>query len=108
MHKEWEFWLFSVFNCAFVAPFYAYSASLLADIIPKGREVTFFSLWALFGKATAWVGPIISGVIIDNSGNTWKGFPFAAALSVVGFVLVYLVDVPKGQKQSEEWAKKNA
>lgn len=105
MHNVWEFWAYSVFNCAFVAPFYAYAATMLSDIVPAGREVTFFSLWALFGKSTAWIGPIISGVIIDRTGNTWKGFPFALGLSIVGWVLIALVDVPKAQKESEEWVK---
>lgn len=102
-HKVWEIWAFNVYDCAAIAPFYAFSATMLADIIPKGREVTFFSLWALFGKSTAWIGPIISGVIIDRTGSTWKGFPFSLGLTVVGIALIALVDVPKARAQCAAW-----
>ncbi|CAK7216173.1 hypothetical protein SCUCBS95973_002719 [Sporothrix curviconia] len=102
-HKVWEVWAYNVYDCAAVAPFYAFSATMLADIIPKGREVTFFSLWALFGKSTSWIGPIISGVIIDRTGSTWKAFPFSLALSVAGIALIVFVDVSKARQQCEEW-----
>ncbi|EFX05301.1 autophagy protein [Grosmannia clavigera kw1407] len=104
-HKAWEIWAWNVYDCAAIAPFYAFTATMLADIIPKGREVTFFSLWALFGKSTAWIGPIISGVIIDHTGSTWKGFPFSLGLSVAGFALIALVNVPKARGQCAIWAE---
>lgn len=104
-HKAWEVWDFSVVDCAAVAPFYAFSATMLSDLCPKGREVTFFAIYALVGKSTAWIGPIISGQIIDHSksGATQMGFTFSLALTVVGFALICCVNVKKGQKESEEW-----
>lgn len=103
LHNEWEVWAFSAIDCAAVAPFYAFSATMLSDLCPKGREVTFFAIYALVGKSTAWIGPIISGVIIDRSGSTWKGFPFSLGLTVVGYVLICLVNVEKGRKECEAW-----
>jgi MFS-type transporter involved in bile tolerance (Atg22 family) len=88
-----------------VSPFYAFSATMLSDIIPKGREVTYFAIYSLVSNSTAWIGPIISGVIIDRTGNTWTGFPFSLSLSVVGFILISCVNVPKAQKQCEEYVK---
>ncbi|KAF3395455.1 Autophagy-related protein 22 [Talaromyces pinophilus] len=105
LHNTWEVWAYSVFNCAFAAPFTAFTATMLSDLCPKGREVTFFSLYSLVSKSTAWIGPIISGVIIDRTGSTWKGFPFALGMSVVGFALICLVDVKKGQEECERYVK---
>lgn len=102
-HNVWEVWAFSVVDCAAVAPFYAFAATMLSDICPKGREVTFFAIYALVSKSTAWIGPIVSGVIIDRTGNTWKGFPFSLSLTVVGFVCICFVDVEKGKKQCERY-----
>lgn len=102
-HNVWEVWAFAAIACAAAAPFFTFSATMLSDIVPKGREVTFFALYALVGKSTAWIGPIISGVIIDNTGNTWKGFPFALAMTVVGFVMICFVDVEKARRQCAEW-----
>lgn len=76
---------------------------MLSDICPKGREVTFFAIYALVSKSTAWIGPIVSGVIIDRTGNTWKGFPFSLSLTVVGYVCICFVDVEKGKRQCERY-----
>jgi MFS-type transporter involved in bile tolerance (Atg22 family) len=107
LHNKWEVWAYSVFNCAFAAPFTAFSATMLSDLCPKGREVTFFALYSLVNKSTAWIGPIISGVIIDRTGSTWDGFPFALGMSVVGFALICFVDVKKGQQECEEYVKRD-
>jgi MFS-type transporter involved in bile tolerance (Atg22 family) len=70
--------------------------------------VTFFSLWALFGKSMTWIGPVISGVIIDRTGNTWKGFPFSLGFSMVGIVLIALVVVPKARLQYAAWQENDS
>lgn len=104
-HNTWEVWAFSAIACAIAAPTFTFSATMLSDLVPKGREVTFFALYALVGKSTAWIGPIISGVIINHTGNTWKGFPFALALTVVGFVMICFVNVEKAMKERDAWEK---
>lgn len=90
-------------ECAFAAPVYAFAATFLSDLVPKGREVTFFSIYALVGKSTAWIGPIISGIIIDHTGNTWMGFPFALAMCFIGFVMIACVNVKKAEEQKVAW-----
>jgi MFS-type transporter involved in bile tolerance (Atg22 family) len=102
-HNVWEVWAFSVIDCAAVAPFYAFAATMLSDICPKGREVTFFAIYALVSKSTAWIGPIVSGIIIDRTGNTWKGFPFSLGLTVAGYICISFVDVEKGKEQCERY-----
>ncbi|KAL2794781.1 autophagy-related protein 22-like protein [Aspergillus keveii] len=104
-HHVWEIWLFSVIICSVVAPLYAFTASMLSDVIPKGREVTFFAIYSVVGKSTAWIGPIISGVIIDRTGSTWTGFPFSVGLTAVGVVLIACVKVDKAREQCEAWAQ---
>ncbi|KAL4886059.1 autophagy-related protein 22-like protein [Aspergillus karnatakaensis] len=105
-HHIWEIWLFSVLICAVVAPLYAFTASMLGDVIPRGREVTFFAIYSVVGKSTAWIGPIISGVIIDRAGGrTWVGFPFSLALTAVGVFLISCVKVDRAREQCEAWEK---
>jgi MFS-type transporter involved in bile tolerance (Atg22 family) len=55
------------------------------------------------GKSTAWIGPIISGIIIDRTGDTWKGFPFLLAITIVGFGMICYVNLKKGKEQCEAW-----
>ncbi|KAH8655436.1 autophagy protein [Xylariales sp. PMI_506] len=106
IHNTWEVWVWSAVACALQAPFIPASATMLADVIPKGKEVAFFALYALVNKSTAWIGPLISGVIIDRTGNTWMGFPFALALTIVGFVMICLVKVDKAKEECDAWSEK--
>jgi MFS-type transporter involved in bile tolerance (Atg22 family) len=43
--------------------------SLLAQNIPKGFDVTYFSLLALTGGATSWIGPLITAQLNDHYGS---------------------------------------
>lgn len=103
IHHIWEVWTWSAIGCAFAVPFTACSATMLADIVPRGREYAFFALYALVNKSTAWIGPIISGVIIDKTGNTWTGFPFSLGLTVTGMALICCVNVEKAKAQCVLW-----
>ena len=104
-HNVWEVWVYSVINCAIVSPFFAFSATMLSDLCPKGREVTFFAIWALVGHSTAWIGPFVFGAIIERTDDTWKGFPFALGFCIVGLTRICCVQVKKGQIQAEEYSK---
>ena len=44
-----------------------------------------------------------SRIIIDRTGNTWKGFPFTLAMTIVGFGMICCVNVKKGKEQCEAW-----
>lgn len=96
--------MWSALACAFAAPFNACSATMLADVIPRGKEYVFFALFALVSKSTAWIGPIVAGVIIDRSGSTWTGFPFSLALTAVGLGVIWTVDVDEAKRQCDSWA----
>jgi hypothetical protein len=51
------------------------------------------------------IGPNVIQVIIDSSGNNWKGFPFLFGLCVVASLIIWFgVDVPKGRRDAVAWA----
>jgi Vacuole effluxer Atg22 like len=51
------------------------------------------------------VGPNVIQVIINHSGDNWKGFPFLFALcAIASFVIWFGVDVTKGRRAAVEWA----
>ena len=79
-------------------------ALMVSDLCAEGREVTCFSIYDLVGKSTAWIGPLISGIIIYRTGNTWEGFPCALAMMIVGFRMICYVNVKKGEEQCDAWA----
>ena len=51
------------------------------------------------------ISPNVIQVIIDKSGDNWKGFPFLFALSATAGLVIWLgVDVAKGKEDAMAWA----
>ena len=51
------------------------------------------------------IGPNVIQVIIDRSGNNWKGFPFLFVLCVTASIVIwFFVDVEQGRRDAVNWA----
>jgi UMF1 family MFS transporter len=77
------------------------SRSLMGLLIPPGRNAEFFGFYALTGKVSAVVGPLLYGTVA-----AWAGSERPAVLSLVlfflaGLGLLLLVDVPRGRAAAE-------
>lgn len=74
----------------------AASRALMAGLIPRGREGEFFGFYALCGKSSSILGPLVFGAIASATGGNLR----LAALSiliffVVGSALLSFVSVAK-------------
>lgn len=74
------FWVFGLALCVFVGPAQSASRSLLARVIPPGRESEVFGLYATTGRAASFLAPLAFSTFITVSGSQHWG--------VVGIVLV--------------------
>ena len=80
----------------FFGPVQAASRSLMARITPAGMAGEMFGLYALSGKATAFVGPWMVALITALTGSQRWGMASVLPFLVVGGVLLWLTvrDVP--------------
>jgi MFS-type transporter involved in bile tolerance (Atg22 family) len=68
--------------------------------------VQFFGLFGLTNRESSIVGPNVTQVIIDGTGNTWQGFPFLFAICFASALIIWLaVDVPKGRRDAGRWVE---
>lgn len=103
-HHLWEVWVYQVFYGLFVCPWYSYSQIMISEVTPRGKEFLFFSLFNIMGKASAFIGPIVSSAIIDASPNNNNSTPFyfLFGLSLASFALLALfVDLKKSRIEQE-------
>ncbi|CAF9918060.1 MAG: hypothetical protein ALECFALPRED_000512 [Alectoria fallacina] len=78
----------------------------ISEVTPRGKEFLFFSLFNIVGKASSFVGPIISSAIIDavHSHNNSAPFYFLTALSAVSFgVILFFVDLKRSREEQEHF-----
>jgi UMF1 family MFS transporter len=74
----------------------ALSRSYFAEIIPAGREISYFGFYSMMGKFAAFIGPLLgltAGVIFGQVGDPTSaeraGFASFALLFVLGLILLY-------------------
>ena len=60
------FWAAGVLIGLMVGPNQSCSRSLMAKLTPKEKQNEFFGFFALTGKATSFLGPILFGIITFN------------------------------------------
>jgi MFS transporter, UMF1 family len=74
----------------------AASRAFMSSLIPDGRESEMFGFYALCGKSSSVVGPLLFGVTTSLAGgNQRPGFLVLTGLFVIGIVLLQRVSDPR-------------
>ena len=90
------FWVAGLTIGVFAGPNQSASRSLLARFVPPDKENEFFGFFAFSGKATAFLGPLLFGVLTQAFGTQRAGI-FAVLVSfLVGGLLLMRVDEAEG------------
>ncbi len=95
--------LFWAAGCAlglFSGPIQASSRSLMARLAPAGRETEFFGLFALSGRATAFVGPFLAGFVTSLSHSQRLGLASLITLLIAGAIALAGVAEPQPAQRS--------
>jgi UMF1 family MFS transporter len=82
------FWVFGCVLGLFVGPTQAASRSYLARAAPANVRSEMFGLYALAGKATAFAGPMLVGLVTQLAGSQRIGLGVVVALLILGFALM--------------------
>ncbi|WP_372593740.1 MFS transporter [Actinotalea sp.] len=77
------FWTFGLALSAFVGPAQSASRTLLARIIPEGRESEIFGLYATTGRAASFMAPLAWSTFISVGGSQHWG--------IMGIILVVAI-----------------
>lgn len=93
--RSW-FWVAGILIGIFVGPNQSASRSLMGRFVPPDKENEFFGFFAFSGKATAFLGPFLLGVLTEAFDTQRAGVAVVLALLAVGFVALLAVDEREG------------
>jgi UMF1 family MFS transporter len=85
------FWAFSLPLGLFMGPAQSASRTLMARLAPHDLRTEFFGLYALSGKATAFLGPAILAVVTVATGSQRAGMATILIFFIVGMALLIKV-----------------
>jgi UMF1 family MFS transporter len=96
------FWVAGVLIGIFVGPNQSASRSLMSRFVPEARQAEFFGFFALSGKVTSFMGPILLGLITVATGSQRAGVATVLVFFVVGGALLLTVDEKRGMEVARE------
>jgi MFS transporter, UMF1 family len=73
----------------------ALSRSLYSQMIPVGRESSFFGLYEISEKGTAWMGQLLFTIIIGATGSFRQAILGLIVFFVVGIIVLFLTDTKR-------------
>ncbi len=82
----------------------ALSRSLFAQLVPKGREAAYYSVYEITDKGTSWICPIIFGLALQFTKSFRLAILSLLFFFVAGLLVLFKVNVEQGERDVERQA----
>lgn len=79
----------------------ALSRSLFSQMIPKGREAEYFSVYEISDKGTSWLAPLFFGLALQFTGSYRIAILSLIVFFAVGLILLAAVNVRRATAEAE-------
>jgi UMF1 family MFS transporter len=73
----------------------ALSRSLFSQMIPKGREAEYFSLYEISDKGTSWMAPLFFGLALQFTGSYRIAIVSLIVFFAAGLAILLRIDVKR-------------
>lgn len=83
--------------------FQSYARAFYAELLPPGEEARWYGLFSITDKSSSFVGPLIVGLIADNTGNIRYAFFFLVFMVWAAVPVLLSVDVDKGRQDAKDY-----
>jgi UMF1 family MFS transporter len=78
----------------------ALSRSLFSQMIPKGKEAEYFSIYEISDKGTSWLGPLVFGLVLQATGSYRQAIVSLVVFFAAGLILLAKVNVRRAMEES--------
>ncbi len=78
----------------------ALSRSLYSQMVPRGREATFFGLYEICDRGTSWLAPLLFTLVVNTTGSFRQAILSLVALFLIGLVLLARTDTDKAHAEA--------
>jgi UMF1 family MFS transporter len=90
------FWTAGILIGLFAGPNQSASRSLLGRFVPGEKENQFYGFFAFSGKLTAFIGPLLLGILTEVFNSQRAGVSIVVVFFVIGMLLLTGVDEKEG------------
>ncbi|KAG9312456.1 autophagy-related protein 22-like protein [Chiua virens] len=83
----------------------SYARATFAALIPPGEEARWYGLFSIADKSGSFIGPLIVGLIADNTGNIRYGFFYLVGMIALAVPVLVSVDVERGRVSAKTYSE---
>lgn len=91
------FWIVGGLLGLFVGPTQAASRTLMTKLAPEAQQTEMFGLYALSGKVTAFLGPLVLSMVTDWTDSQRAGMATILIFFVAGFLVLASLKAPSSK-----------
>lgn len=102
VRAKWQFWILGAVVALVMGGTQSVSRSMMGLMTPPRHTGEFFGFYNLSGKATAFMGTFLFGLVSLVTGSSRLAIASLLVLFLIGWALVALVDVDQGRREAEE------
>ncbi len=73
----------------------ALSRSLFSQMIPKGREASYFGIYEISERGTSWIGPLVFGFVAQMTDSYRPAILALIVFFVTGVIILFFTDTAK-------------
>jgi UMF1 family MFS transporter len=78
----------------------ALSRSLFSQMIPEGREASFFGIYEVSERGTSWLGPLVFSVVVARTGSFRYAILALIVFFVSGLILLLFTDTARAIREA--------
>jgi UMF1 family MFS transporter len=93
--SKWQAWLMGACIGLVLGAAQALSRSLYSQMIPKGREASFFGLYEISEKGTSWMGTLLFTIIVGATGSFRHAILGLMVFFIVGSLILLFTDTTR-------------
>jgi UMF1 family MFS transporter len=93
LRTEFQFFALAAVIAVVLGGSQALSRSLFSQMIPKGREAEYFSLYEISERGTSWLGPLLFGLSLQFTGSYRIALLSLVVFFIAGLLLLSRLDV---------------
>ncbi|KAJ5467646.1 Major facilitator superfamily domaingeneral substrate transporter [Penicillium sp. IBT 31633x] len=92
-------------SSSWLLTFFQYAQTMISELMPHGYDNMFFALFGITNRASSIIGPNVIQAIINNTRNSWMGFPFLFAICAGAMITICFVDIKKGREDCRKFTE---
>jgi UMF1 family MFS transporter len=100
LHTTRQAWVMASVIAIVLGGSQALSRSLFSQMIPRGREASFFGIYEVSERGTSWLGPFVFGAVVAATNSYRHALLSLVIFFVVGTVVLYFTNTAKAIHES--------